>query len=270
MTRVISFLKTVLAEPLTRGLDVDDPMTTALRQRIVKRKRFLNRIYNEWYALIAATVPAGPGAVLELGSGAGFLREVIPGLITSDIMDCPGVRVLLDGLELPFADASLRGIVMTDVLHHLSDQRRFFREAARCVRAGGVVSMVEPWVTPWSRFVHAVLHSEPFEPGSRDWGFPRKGPLSGANGALPWILFRRDVEQFRREFPQWQVEAVRPFMPFRYIVSGGVTMRGFMPRATFGAWHRFEELLDPWRDQLAIFAHITLRRTGEAHDAPGA
>ncbi len=267
MGRVISLLKTVLSEPLTRGLDIDDPLTTALRQRIVKRKKFLYRIYDEWYTLIAATLPPAPGAVLELGSGSGFLGEFIPGLITSDIMPCPGVRVMLDGLQLPFADGSLRGIVMTDVLHHLPDQRRVFREAARCVRPGGVVSMVEPWVTPWSRFIHAMLHAEPFEPQSAEWGFPPKGPLSGANGALPWILFRRDVQQFHQEFPQWRVEAARPFMPFRYIVSGGVTMRGFMPHVTFGAWRRFEGLLHPLRDQLAIFAHITLRRTDVAHTA---
>ena len=267
MGRVISLLKTVLSEPLTRGLDIDDPLTTALRQRIVKRKKFLNSIYNEWYRLVSEALPPGPGAVLELGTGAGFLHEIIPGLITSDIMHCPGVRVVLDGLKLPFTDASLRAIVMTDVLHHLPDQRRVFREAARCVRPGGVVSMIEPWVTPWSRFIHAMLHAEPFEPTSPEWGFPPKGPLSGANGALPWILFSRDVEQFRREFPQWRVETVRPFMPFRYIVSGGVTMRGFMPHATFRAWRRFEGLLHPLRNQLAIFAHITLRRTDVPHNA---
>lgn len=264
---VISLLKTVLSEPLTRGLDIDDPLTTALRQRIVKRKRFLNSIYNEWYALVSAALPPPPGPVLEVGTGAGFFGEFIPGLITSDIMHCPGVRVVLDGLQLPFTDASLRAIVMTDVLHHLPDQRRVFREAARCVWPGGVVSMIEPWVTPWSKFVHAMLHAEPFEPQSAEWGFPPKGPLSGANGALPWILFRRDVDQFHREFPQWRVETVRPFMPFRYIVSGGVTMRGFMPHATFGAWRRFEGLLHPLRNQLAIFAHITLRRTDVAHHA---
>ncbi|MGB7156528.1 MAG: methyltransferase domain-containing protein [Tepidisphaeraceae bacterium] len=257
---VTSMMKDLLAEPMTRGMDIDDPKTTALRQQIVKRKGFLNRIYHEWYELIVTSLPSDDGPVLELGSGCGFLGEVISGLITSDIMHCPHVRVVLDGMQLPFADASLRGIVMTDVLHHLSDQRRFFTEAARCVRPGGVIAMIEPWATPWSRIIHALLQEEPFEPRSTEWGFPPKGPLSGANGALPWILFHRDIEQFRREFPQWRVEVVRPFMPFRYIMSGGVTARSFMPKVTFGAWKRLESLLDPWRNQLAIFCHVALRR----------
>jgi hypothetical protein len=58
-----------------RELDVDDPRTTQLWKQIVKRKGFLNSIYEEWYSEIKAWLPTDGGAVLELGSGAGFLRE---------------------------------------------------------------------------------------------------------------------------------------------------------------------------------------------------
>ncbi len=124
-------LKAWLAHPLTRGLDIDDPRTTLLRRQIIQEKSFLRQIYQEWYAAIAAALPAGEEPTLELGSGAGFLSDFIPGLITSEIFYCPGVRVVLDGARLPFADGALCGIVMTDVLHHLPQPRRFFTEAAR-------------------------------------------------------------------------------------------------------------------------------------------
>jgi hypothetical protein len=42
-------------------------------------------------------------------------------------------------------------------------------------------------------------------PDAADWSFPAVGPLSGANGALPWILFERDRARFEREFPQWVI-----------------------------------------------------------------
>ena len=71
-----------LAHPLTRGLDLDDPRTTALRLQILKEKRFLRKLYLEWYGDIAATLPTGAGGVLELGSGAGFLRDVVGDLRT--------------------------------------------------------------------------------------------------------------------------------------------------------------------------------------------
>jgi SAM-dependent methyltransferase len=256
-----SLLKNLLAHPLTRGLDIDDPRTTELRRRIVREKPFLRRIYDEWYRLIAAALPPGHGRVLELGSGAGFLGDYVPGLLTSEIFPCPGVSLVLDGQRMPFADASLRGVVMTDVLHHLPRARAFFAEAARCVRPGGAVVMIEPWVSRWSRLIYTKLHHEPFRPDADAWEFPATGPLSGANGALPWIIFRRDRATFEHEFPQWRVERVEPFMPLRYLLSGGVSLRSLMPGVAFGPWRAIERAAGPWRDGLAMFALICLTRS---------
>jgi SAM-dependent methyltransferase len=256
-------LRRWLAHPLTRGLDIDDPRTTHLRRRVIREKSFLRQIYEEWYQSIAGSLPLGKGAVLELGSGAGFLDEFIPGLITSEIFECPGIAVVLDGLALPFADGALRAIVMTDVLHHLPQPQQFFSEAARCVRPGGAVVMIEPWVTPWSRLIYTWLHHEPFRPEAAEWEFPRGGPLSGANGALPWIVFERDRAKFEREFPEWQVNTIYPIMPFRYLVSGGVSLRSLMPGWAFGLWRGLEKALYPWMDKLAMFAQVVLRRTGK-------
>jgi SAM-dependent methyltransferase len=256
----MSRLKRWLEHPLTRGLDIDDPRTTHLRQRILAEKRFLRRIYEEWYGLLAASLPPGEGAVLELGAGAGFLADHVPGLLRSEVFYGPGIDLVLDGLTLPFTAGALRGIVMTNVLHHLPRPLRFFAEAARCVRPGGVVAMVEPWVTPWSRRVYTRLHHEPFLPAARDWELPPGGPLSGANGALPWILFQRDRERFEREAPQWRVRSIAPIMPFRYLVSGGVSLRGLAPAATYPLWRGLEQALSPWAGRLAMFAHVVLER----------
>jgi SAM-dependent methyltransferase len=257
---VANRLRSWLAHPMTRALDIDDPATTHRRRDLLLEKPFLRRIYEEWYETLRDSLPSGEGDVLELGSGAGFLSDYIPGLLTSDIFPCPGVQYVLDAHDLPFADGSLRGLVMTDVLHHLCRPRRFFAEAARCLRPGGVVAMIEPWVTPWSRLIYTRLHHEPFQPEADAWEFPLSGPLSGANGALPWILFERDRDVFAKEFPQWQIERVTPLMPFRYLVSGGVSLRTLTPSWTYGLWRGFERLLHPWRHRLGMFAHLVIRR----------
>jgi SAM-dependent methyltransferase len=258
---MVGLIKSALAHPLTRGISIDDPRATDLRRRIVREKTFLRRIYQEWYRTIAASLPPGGGRVLELGSGAGFLREFLPDVITSEIFVCPGIDVVLDAQQMPWPDSSLRGIVMTDVLHHLPDVRRFFAEATRTVRSGGVISVIEPWVTRWSKVIYTKLHHEPFEPQARTWEFPASGPLSGANGALPWILFVRDRAQFEREFPDWRIEKVAPFMPARYLISGGVSMRSLMPGWSFGLWRGIENALGGYNHKLAMFAHVVLRRT---------
>jgi SAM-dependent methyltransferase len=257
-------LRSWLAHPLTRGLDLDSPQTTVLRRRIVREKRFLRRLYEEWYRRIAASIPEGDGAVVELGAGAGFFGELLPGLVATDIQAVEGIDAAADATELPFASGCLRAVVMTNLLHHVRDPRRCLAEAARCVRPGGVLSAIEPWVSTWSGFVYSRLHHEPFDPTAMDWNLPSGGPLSGANGALPWILFARDRERFEAELPQWRLERLHPLMPFRYLVSGGVSMRQLAPGWSFGAWTLLERALEPAMGTLAMFAHVVLRRTGAA------
>ena len=52
-------------------------------------------------------------------------EERILDLIASEIFVCPGMNVVLDGQRLPLADASLKAIAMTNVLHHLKSQGDF-------------------------------------------------------------------------------------------------------------------------------------------------
>lgn len=253
-------LAEMLAHPLTRGLDIDSPDTTRLRKEIIAQKPFLRRIYEEWYRNIAAEVPAGPGAVLEMGTGAGFCKDFIPNLITSDVFPIDGVDRVIDASRLPFDDGELKAIVMTNVFHHLPVVECFLSEASRCVRRGGRLVMLEPWNTAWSRLVYKRLHHEPFATEAPTWGFEGCGPLSDANGALPWIVFQRDRERLEDLYPEWRVASIRETMPFRYLVSGGVSMRSLMPGWTFPLWKGLETCLSPLRRHLGMFASITVER----------
>jgi SAM-dependent methyltransferase len=253
-------LRSILAHPLTRGRSIDDPVTTDLRRSIITSKPFLRAIYEDWYQSIVARIPDSTGAVLELGSGAGFFQQFVPDVITSEVFECAGVQLVADAQNLPFSDGELRAIVMTDVLHHIPNVAAFFREATRCLRSGGAVIMVEPWVSPWSNLIYTHLHHEPFEPEVEQWDFPAKGPLSDANGALPWIVFDRDRKRFEEEFPHLKIKEVRPMMPFRYLVSGGVSMRALMPGWTTSLWKTIEKACEPQMKRLAMFSLISLRR----------
>jgi SAM-dependent methyltransferase len=255
-----ALLRRLLAHPLTASLQIDDPATTELRKQIIASKPFLKAIYDEWYRTLAAELPAIDGRVLELGSGGGYCSQFIQDLITSEAFPCSTVRLVADAQQMPFADGSLRAVVMTNVLHHLPNVREFFNEATRCLRNGGKILMIEPWVTSWSKIVYTRLHHEPFEPNSADWTFPPQGPLSGANGAMPWIVFERDRAKFEAEFPELSVETIRPIMPFRYLVSGGVAMRNLMPGFTHSAWSGLENLLNSQMSRLGMFALVAVRR----------
>ena len=253
-------LQRFLTHPLARGINLDSPDTTILRRRIIREKPFLERIYKEWYSKLLGAVPRGPGSTLELGSGAGFFKEYYPECVTSEVFFVPHVDLVCDGCNLPFPDSSLKCIVMTDVLHHIPRITDFLVEADRCISQGGVITMIEPWVTPWSRFVWGRLHHEPFLPETTDWHFQEKGPLSCANGALPWIVFSRDVVRLRNLLPNWRIDTLQPMMPFRYLLSGGVSLKCFVPHWSHDFWSWVESCLPSIMHHTAMFAHIVLRK----------
>lgn len=240
-----------------------------IRREVLKKKRFLQRIYREWYRHLVAVLPQGGGPILELGSGVGYLSEFLPGAVTSDLLLVPHVRAVFDGCKLPFAAGSLRAIVMTDVFHHLPHSEAFLHDAERSLRPGGIVAMVEPWSTPWSRFVYVRFHHEPFEAAAESWELSTAGPLSGANGALPWIVFERDRTRFETEFPGLRVRSIRLLMPFSYLLSGGFSALTPMPGWSFRLWAAIERALNPLNPWLAMFALIVLDRVSATEEVPG-
>ncbi len=121
MRTVVERIKSIIAHPYTRDLSIDDPRTTERRRAVIQGNSFLRHIYDEWYSSIAARIPSGSGAVVEFGSGAGFLNDYVPDLIASEVFICPGISIVLDARGLPFAPASLKAIAMVDVPHHIPD-----------------------------------------------------------------------------------------------------------------------------------------------------
>jgi len=65
-----------------------------------------------------------------------------------------------DCRALPFAEQSKDAAIVQGGLHHLpvlpDDLERVFAELKRVLRPGGRVVFVEPWLTPFLRFVHGV------------------------------------------------------------------------------------------------------------------
>lgn len=254
-----------LANPLTKGLELDDPETTELRKRILLEKPFLRKVYQKWYSRIVDDLPQIEGAVLELGAGAGFLNEYIPDLITSDVLPIRGCKLSCNALNLPFADSSLRAIVMLNVLHHIANVDSFFNESKRCLKKNGKIIMVEPWLSPWSKFVYSKFHHEPFDPLAHTWELPPSGPLSGGNDALPWIIFDRDLKRFKCSHPSWIIQAIEPGFPLSYLLSGGISLRNLCPGWMYELIVGVEDLLpERYVEKTAMFAIIVLTNSKKA------
>ncbi|MBD2464721.1 methyltransferase domain-containing protein [Oscillatoria sp. FACHB-1407] len=241
--------------------DHDDPDSIYVIRRIIKRKPFLVNTYKSFYRDILSrikTVPAD-GDLIELGSGASFLKTELPQLITSDVLPYDGVDKVFSALDIPLADNSVSAFLMTDVLHHIKDSRQFFREMQRCLKVGGKVVMIEPANTLWGKFIFSNFHPEPFD-DQGGWGFEEGGPLTGANIAIPWIIFFRDVEIFKKEFPELRLRSIRLHTPFKYLLSGGLSFRQLLPSWCYPIVDLIEWILSPFNRYLAMFMTIELEK----------
>jgi len=252
-------IKSFFIHPLARHIDMDPNESISEKKKIILHNRFLNRIYTEWYEELASLIPMGSGSIIELGTGPGFLEQFIPHLITSDIVFHKDINIVFDGSEFPFHEKTLKAVVMTNVFHHLRKPERFLKEAGRHVKPGGIIGMIEPWRTFWSQIIYSRFHHEPFHPSIPGLN-TTDDQFSGANGALPWIVFERDIKIFRKKFPEWRLVEVKPFMPFRYILSGGVSLKHLMPYQSFAFWKNLENFFLPFMKHIAMFAKIHLER----------
>jgi len=239
----------------------DDPNNIYILRETIQRKPFLKRTYIDFYQDILRRTADAPsdGLFVELGSGAGFLKSMAPHVITSDTLPYEGVDKVFSALDMPFEDSSVSAFVMIDVLHHIKDSRLFFQELQRCLKPNGKVVMIEPSNTLWSGFIYRNFHHEPFD-AAGGWGFEEGGPLSGANIAIPWIIFERDRPIFHRDFPTFQVCSVKMHTPFKYLISGGLSMRQLLPSWAYGLIDSFETLLSPFNSLIGMFMTIELKK----------
>ncbi len=260
-------LRDLLSLPESKGLDLDDPRLTELRRRVIRDKPFLRNVYTKFYSKLMAELPGIPkGTMLEVGSGAGFLKEINTGVVTSEIMQVSGVDAVLSALELPFKDKSLSAILMVNVFHHLPKPAQFLKEASRVLLPRGRIVMIEPWNSPFGRMIYRNFHHEPFDPKA-GWELKGHGPLSDANGAVPWIVFVRDRQRFASEFPGLKLTRLKPIMPFNYLLSGGASMRALVPSASYPLFAAIDKLTSPIHPFLGMFTVITLQRTPELNAA---
>lgn len=238
--------------------DLDDPSVTLLHGEIIQQKPFLRNIYIDFYNRLKNAVGDTENkTVVELGSGGGFIKEVIPGAITSEVIEVTTVDRIFSATEMPFEDASIDAFVMIDVLHHISRPRDFFNEAVRCLADGGKIVMIEPAATPWAKFIYKNFHHELFDTKA-GWDLGEGGPLSHGNDAMPWIIFTRDRAIFEKEFGQLKIRLISNHTPFRYLVSGGFTLRQLAPSFSWAFFGAVEWVLSPLSSIFGMFQTIVL------------
>lgn len=244
--------------------DLDSPERIGALRALINRKPALRHFYREIYRRYAECLQCSQahGIALELGSGGGFAGECIPGLVTSDIIPYPGMDLVVDASRLPFTAGALRFIGMTNVFHHIPDAECFLREAERCLAPGGRLLIVDQHPGHIAGPLLKYFHHEPYDPAAAEWRFATTGPLSGANGALPWLVFIRDRARFNALFPALRLAGYRPHTPLLYWLAGGLKRWSLVPGRALGAVRALDRFLVSCSPQFGSFVDIEVVKIG--------
>ena len=260
-------LRKLFLDPAVKDVPVDANSLIEIHAEIVKSKPLLRSAFYSFYdQMIDAADHAGAPTrcEVELGSGGGFLKEVRPSVITTDVRQLDSLDRVLDAEAMEMSSKSVSRFYAINVFHHLANPRLFFNELIRVLEPNGVCVMIEPHSGLVSSWLHSKIHAdEYFDLSMATWERPIKGgPLSNANQALADIVFQRDRDLFEKEFGLHLkiVSEAYCLNGLRYLFSGGVNFRQMAPTFCNSLLRGLERALSPAAKHWTLHRLIVLQK----------
>lgn len=247
---------------------MDDLNAVLLRHRTAWQKRpLLRRLYRDWYREIAARLTPIEGLTIELGSGIGQFKEVVPSAVMTDVEPTPWSEQVVDAEALPYDEGSVANLVLVDVFHHLARPRRFLEAATRVLAPGGRVVLLEPYCSFVSSVAYRLFHHERTDlavDGLAEDARIAAAPLE-SNMARATLAFFRQVDRFEHEWPQLRVLDRRRLSVVAYPLSGGFGKRPLVPGRLSGPVLKLERALEPLAPLAGFRCLVTLERAPDEH-----
>jgi len=189
------------------------------------RKPLLREVYTAFYRELARWVNREVrGEIVELGSGIGAIRGVIPDCVLTDIFANPWIDRVESAYRLSSADGSVSNLILFDVFHHLEYPGTALEEFKRVLVPGGRVILFDPAISLLGLVVYGPCHHEPI--GLRrpiTWTAP-----SGINlGELPYYAAQGNATRVFFSSPRpelantWKLVRRRRYAALSYALSGG-------------------------------------------------
>jgi SAM-dependent methyltransferase len=216
--------------------------------RAWQNKSLLRAVYRRFYERVVALInPNVPGRIVEIGSGIGNLKSLLPAALATDLFPNPWLDLVCDGYELPFIHGSVSHLILFDVFHHLQAPDAFLRQARRVLNWNGRIIIIDPYISWCSYPVYALLHHEhvgwkktiQFSESAP----PRPRDYYAAQGNATRLFFRKE----KSGWPEgWQVFHAEAFACFSYLLTGGFSKPAMYPTTLSEMLIRLDSLLSRW------------------------
>ena len=211
-------------------------------------KPLLRPIYQDFYRLVSSQLSGlKDPKIVELGSGMGHIREVIPNCICTELFPYPWIDQIENAYRLSFENESVSDLILTDVFHHLKYPGTALNEFHRVVRKGGRVIMLEPCTSALGLLVYGKFHVEPIAVKNKiEWFAPREWtPDSMDYYAAQGNATRIFVGNRRHyDLTLWkQVRTIRK-SALAYVASGGYSGPQLYPLGMYPMIKSLEKILN--------------------------
>jgi SAM-dependent methyltransferase len=229
-----------------------------------QRKPRLRTVYRGFHELIASRLDRSiPGDIVELGSGMGSIKEVIPDCVTTDLFPNPWLDRQENAYSLNFPEGSLSNLILFDVWHHLRYPATALAEFRRVLAPGGQVIVFDPAISWTGRLAYGLFHHEPvglnlpmtweappgFKPDDADY-------FAAQGSATRVFWWRKD----RSRLTGWEVREVTPLPSFEYFATGGFSGREIGGPRAFRFLRHLDGVLARWPNLFAARLLVVLKR----------
>lgn len=229
-----------------------------------RRKPVLRRVYRKFHERIARHIDASlSGRIVELGSGIGNIRDVIPGCLRTDLFANPWIDQVENAYSLSFRDGECSHLILFDVFHHLRYPRTALRECRRVLQQGGRVILFEPYISLTGRIVYGPMHHEPIALESEITADAPvlfrvdRDPYYAAQGNATRIFWNGECPEI---LEGWDVIARERIAAWSYALTGGYSKPQLYPAALYGVMSALDAVMEQVPRVSALRALVVLRR----------
>ena len=238
--------------------------TLADHERAWNERPLLRALYRDWFTQVAGLMSSVPGVSVELGSGIGKLREVVPDIVLTDVEATPWSSAVVRAERLPYGDGAVANLVLIDVFHHIAHPAGFLDEAARALGPGGRVVILDPYCSPVSTPLYRRFHDERTDLSADAFDVDAQVDIAPfeSNQARATLAFFRSLDELEARWPSLTVVERRRLALLAYPLSGGFTRRPLLPARLGVALQRAEQMLTWAAPALAFRCLVVLERAG--------
>ena len=258
-------IRNIVTDTRLSNIDYNSEDLLDIHREILDEKKMLRKVFAKFYDKCIESdnkFLTGEGIRIEIGAGTSFFKSKYPEILSSDIKHSKNLDMVVDAMNMPFDDNSVRTVYGINCFHHFPYPEKFFSELSRCLCKGGGCILIEPYYGMAASYIYKnIFTTETFNKNQQYWDNSKNTVMTGANQALSYIVFVRDHKKFETKFPALEIVHQEPLNNYmEYLLSGGLNFKQLCPTFLLPFIHFVEFLLQPFIKLFALHYLIVIRK----------